>query len=297
MKKDGSRILITGGAGFVGRNLAEYFSARSVTFIADLTEPGNGARNVPWYIMDVRDEASVRNVLDETGPDTVIHAAANKNVRWCESHPGEAMAVNAEGTRNVAAWCRRHGARMVYISTDLVFDSRRGMYRESDVPQPETVYGRTKLEGERNAVNETPDLVICRSGGIYGRYSPLLLWLRDNLARGRTVDCFSDVYNTPTYAVNLAEMIESILDRGLGGVFHTVGSERVNRYELFYSFAETFGYDVSRLVPVKAGQGMEEMLLMPDASLEVGRIVSEAQAVPDSPGKGMARLLDAGGLE
>lgn len=110
------------------------------------------------------------------------------------------------------------------------------------------------------------------------------------------MECFTDVYNTPTYAVNLAEMIEYILHAGLTGIFHTVGTDRVNRYELFQTFAETFGYDASLLVPVKAGIDKEKMLLVPDASLSIAGNASKIKVTFNSLGEGMSRLLAAGGI-
>ena len=105
------------------------------------------------------------------------------------------------------------------------------------MPQPSLAYGRSKLQGERFAREELNDVAICRSGGIYGKGSPLLGWLSAELDAGRTVDCFVDVFNTPTYAENLGEMMETIIRKRLTGVFHTVGRERVSRFEFFKSYA------------------------------------------------------------
>ncbi len=239
-------LLITGG-GFVGQNLAEFFSPRwsvVTTHLGPPKVPASAARPIQ---LDVRDAEAVFSVCERVGPKVVIHAAGNKNVRFCEDHPDEAHRINALGTQNVARACRSVGASMIYVSTDLVFDGARGNYREDESPRPASAYGKSKLEGERLAVEELNDVAVCRSGGIYGQRSPLLSWLSTELEAGRSVECFVDVFNTPTYVENLAEMIEAIIRKRLVGIFHTAGSERVSRFELFRSYADAFGLDAGRL--------------------------------------------------
>jgi dTDP-4-dehydrorhamnose reductase len=291
-----SDVLITGAAGFVGRNLVDYFSARSRVILCDSREPDFDSLPGPFHRVDIRDRDQVSRVISEVSPGVVIHAAGNKNVKYCQEHPEEVHQVNAVGSGNVAYACRLAGCRMVYISTDLVFTCDTGNYNEDDDPVPTTVYGQTKLAGEKLAGQELDDLLICRSGGVYGRYSPLLKWLGGELVAGRKVECFIDIYNTPTYAANLAEMIEALLKNGLSGTFHTVGPARVNRWELFTAYAAAFGLDQELLVPAAAGEARDEMLLQPDASLDAGRITSLTGVSTDAPEAGMARLLAGGGL-
>jgi len=202
-------ILITGGSGFVGRNLVRYFSRQhrvSFSYQHSRCESDLCSMAVP-IPMDVRQETATRECIERLAPEAVIHIAGNKNVRQCEMNPREAFAVNAMGVQNVARGCRSVGGRMVYLSTDLVFDCKSGGYAETDRPQPSSVYGRTKYEGEQMALAEVPGAAICRSGGIYGRESPLLFWAGNELRSGREISCLTNVVNTPTYVDNLAEMI------------------------------------------------------------------------------------------
>ncbi|HDL52935.1 MAG TPA: SDR family oxidoreductase, partial [Proteobacteria bacterium] len=262
-------------------------------YLADIREPGDTARSVQ---LDVTDLERTKSTLRRLAPDVIIHAAGNKNVRYCEANPEYAYETNSVGTMNVARACRECGARMVYLSTDLVFDCRRGKYREDETPIPGTIYGKTKLQGEKFALEELGDVVICRSGGIYGKGSPLLNWLKGQLEAGKAVDCFTDVFNTPTYAINLAEMIHAVIRKDLKGIFHTVGSQRVNRFELFHSFADVFGLDAGLLVPEAAGEKRSELLLQPDASLSIEYTAEKLGTGFDSLSEGMNRLLDGGGL-
>ena len=201
-------LLITGGSGFVGRNLARFFAPRWPVVTTYFGQPAAFDSTAQSFHLDVRDAGAVLSIFGRVAPEVVIHTAGNKNVRFCEENPEEAYRINALGTRNVARACRSFGASMIYLSTDLVFSCTKGGYKEDELPQPTLVYGKSKLEGERFALRELESVAVCRSGGIYGKGSPLLNWLSAEIDAGRSVECFVDVFNTPTYVENLAEMIK-----------------------------------------------------------------------------------------
>jgi dTDP-4-dehydrorhamnose reductase len=289
-------LLITGGSGFVGQNLAEFFSPRwsvVTTYLGRPRVPDSAARQIQ---LDVRDSEAVFSACERVGPEVLIHAAGNKNVRFCEDHPDEAYRINALGTQNVARACRKSGASMIYVSTDLVFSCTKGNYGEDESPRPASAYGKSKLEGERLAAEELGEVAVCRSGGIYGKGSPLLGWLSGELEAGRSVEAFVDVFNTPTYVENLAEMIEAIIRKRLSGVFHTAGSERVSRFEFFRSYADAFGLDSGLLSPVPAGGLKEKLLLQTDSSLSVAKTSERLGVAFNSVTEGFARLKASGGI-
>lgn len=289
-------LLITGGSGFVGKNLANLFAPHYsvvTTYFQHPTDPDSGTQS---FRLDVTDAAEVFSIFERVRPEVVIHAAGNKNVRFCEDHPDEAYRTNAQGTHNVARACRNLGARMIYLSTDLVFSCEKGNYKEDELPQPTLAYGRSKLQGERFALEELKDVAVCRSGGIYGKCSPLLSWLSGEIDAGRTVDCFVDIFNTPTYLENLAEMMDVIIRKRLNGVFHTVGRERVSRFEFFKSYARAFGLDESLLSPISIAGMTESLFLQPDSSLSVAQTSKRLAIAFNSIAEGFTRLKARGGI-
>lgn len=292
------KLLITGGSGFVGQNLADFFAPRCAVVTAYLSHPpASLATHAQPVRLDVRDARETLSVVERVSPDVVIHAAGNKDVRFCEDHPEEAFRVNAEGTRNVARASRAAGAKLIYLSTDLVFGGVEGNYKECDAPRPASVYGASKLEGERLAFEELGDeAAVCRSGGIYGMRSPLLSWLASELGAGRAVDCFVDVFNTPTYAENLAEMFDAVIEKRLTGVFHTAGRERVSRFEFFRSYARAFGLGLGLLTPASREGREAGAFLQPDASLSTERTSERLGFEFDSVDEGFARLKARGGV-
>jgi dTDP-4-dehydrorhamnose reductase len=147
-------LLITGGSGFVGKNLAEFFTADWLVTTTYFQHPIISDSVAQSFRLDVRDADAVFSIFERAGPKVVIHAAGNKDVRFCEDHPDEAYQINALGTQNVARACRHVGASMIYLSTDLVFDCVRGDYKEDELPRPTLAYGRSKLQGEKSALDE-----------------------------------------------------------------------------------------------------------------------------------------------
>ena len=287
-------LLITGGSGFVGKNLVNFFSSRRsvvATYFQHPTTPDAAAQSLQ---LDVTNARQVLSIFERVRPAAVIHAAGNKDVKFCEDNADEANRINGLGTKNVAHACRKFRASMIYLSTDLVFNGLRGCYKEDELPQPSSAYGQSKLEGERFAREELKDVAICRSGGIYGKGSPLLGWLSAELEAGRTVDCFVDVFNTPTYAENLAEMMEVIIKKRLTGVFHTVGRERVSRFEFFKSYAGTLGLD-HLLRPVSIANVKDRLFLQPDSSLSADQTSQRLGITFNSIAEGFTRLKARGG--
>ncbi len=261
-----ARVMIIGGSGFVGRNLSRCFSLRHDVLVTRHTgrPPDSACLSVELNLLDPE---SIRSAVRAQTPDFVINAAGNKNVRFCEDNPAAAMAINAEATERIAAACAEQNVPLAHISTDLVFDGDRGDYLEDEIPEPSTVYGRSKLEGERSALRVNPDCLIVRTGGVYGLDSPLLDWLRGELNAGKSVECFEDVRNTPTFADNLAEIIAAASERRLTGAIQAVGRRSYSRHQLFVAFAREFALNEALLVPVDAGIRRKEMLLAADSSL------------------------------
>lgn len=287
-----NKILITGGSGFVGSNLCDFFSANYHVVSTYFTNKKNTdlSSSINSVFLDVRDAESVEDVLKSVEPQIVIHVAGNKNVKECELNPQLAHETNAIGTQNVARSCQKIRAKMIYLSTDLVFPCSSGDYKETDQPQPSLIYGKTKLEGEYLATQEIENLAICRSGGIYGLSSPLLNWLSNQLRKSQQVECFTDVMNTPTYVENLGEMISVILQKDLTGIFHTVGRQKVSRFDFFYSFAQIFSLDTNFLIKTEAGDRRSNMFLHADASLNTEISAQKLGIIFNSVSEGFSRL-------
>lgn len=199
---------------------------------------------------DLTDHRKADELVQLFQPAWIVHCAALTNVDWCEAHPKEAQLVNVEMSRHLAAAARRVGARMVYISTESVFDGKVGNYSEADVPGPLNVYAKCKLAGEQAVLEEQEQSLIVRTN-IYGwnmqQKSNLAEWALDRLEAGQPVPGFGDAIFTPILVNDLSEIILDMMKRQLSGLYHVAGSQPCSKYEFAVRLAKVFGLD-SQLV-------------------------------------------------
>ena len=213
------RILITGANGQLGYELQSVLHDQQLILANvpdfDLTKPG-----VEAHIKAAR-------------PDVVIHAAAYTDVDGAEREPEQAMAINAVGTERVAKAAAATGARLLYLSTDYVFDGRQGVpYREIDQPNPLNVYGRSKYEGEQRAVTHCPNTLVIRTAWLYGTHGKNFVTTIMRLASEQPeLRVVSDQRGSPTHAGDLASAIKQVLGTNLKGIAHATGAGDCTWYE------------------------------------------------------------------
>lgn len=272
------RILITGASGFLGFNLAISLREKNEVWGTYHRNPValDGCR---MEMADVSSERELRALVARSAPDVVLHAAAVIDVDVCERERGMASLVNADGARIVARSAREAGARMVYFSTDMVFAGKKGMYTEADEARPANHYGETKLAGERHVLACCPGAVVARLALMYGAgsraHGSFLDWMTQMLARGESVNLFTDQYRTPVYVGDVCRAVGKIIEGAAKGLYHIGGPERVNRYEFGVIMAEVYGMRARLLRPVRM-KDMKGLLPRPeDTSLDNRKAAKE----------------------
>ncbi len=250
--------MVVGASGLLGQHM---MSAGNELGLAMTGTYNTVKEGIPGAIqMEITDPDSVSRGLEAACPELVVLCAAMTNVDQCEREPDAAYKVNMEGTLNVAAECRSSGAKLVYISTDYVFNGLKGMrYHEFEPVDPLSIYAKSKLEGERVTLDAGRGNLVCRVSVVYGwnrvsGKSNFVTWIVDSLRNGREVRLYDDQYVSPTYAPSAAR---DILELGLGklkGVCHTSGPDCLSRYEIGTMVAEVFGLDASLLKAVSTAE-------------------------------------------
>src|SRR6185437_3982487 len=200
------RIFVTGATGQLGCEMPRAFSGHDII-------PGSR----PDF--DLIDERSVRSAIEAAEPDLVVHAAAYTDVDGCERDPQRAYRANALGTRFVALAARAAGAALVAVSTDYVFDGTKGeSYLEWDEPHPVSVYGRSKLAGEREALTLHDRCYVVRTSWVYSPRGRNFVKTMRRLAGERpTLTVVDDERGGPTLAADLADAIAKLVDRSVYG--------------------------------------------------------------------------------
>jgi len=189
--------------------------------------------------LDISNAALVEAALMKHEPEAVINCAAWTDVDGCELDPDRAMLVNSAGPENLARASRKFGTQLITISTDYVFDgTKEGPYTQRDDPNPTSVYGLSKLEGERKALLSYARTIVVRSGFIFGPGGKnFLSTVGDRLWKGEHLKAINDSWGTPTYALDLAVRLRELAVLDLPGIFHVVNGGAGASYEEFARLA------------------------------------------------------------
>jgi len=232
------RLLVTGASGYLGRVLSAL--ARDTGWEVHGTRLTAASGGVP---LDVRDSAAVDRLVDQVGADAVIHTA------YLQSGP-DMRSVNVDGAAHVAEAARRTGARLIHLSTDFVFDGRLSRpYREDDPALPITVYGQSKLDGERAVADAHPDALIVRTSLIYGGQAPgpQERMVSEALRGASAIAFFEDEIRSPIAAPDLAAALLELAESSDRGLLHLAGPEHVSRLEFARLLAASSGADPGAL--------------------------------------------------
>jgi len=249
------RILVIGAKGMLGRDLVK------VLYSTFQTDKQSVWEVLEWDIdeIDILEEKRTVSKIESFYPEIVINVAGYTDVDGCESNEEKAFAVNTEGMKHVALGALQCRAKVVYLSSDYIFDGgKKEPYLEDDAPNPLNVYGRSKWKGEQYVRELLEDALIIRTQWLYGRFgnnfvSSILRQAREK----KVLSIVNDQIGSPTYTVDLSEAISVLLKFGARGVFHVANSDLCTWY--------TLGQAILKL------SGMERVKVIPISSKELGR--------------------------
>ncbi|HEY3277820.1 MAG TPA: dTDP-4-dehydrorhamnose reductase [Syntrophorhabdaceae bacterium] len=228
------KLLITGSQGLVGTSIVPMLQRDFEITAIDIEE---------WDILDRKTGIAV---LSQYKPHVVLNLAAMTNVDGCEDRPAEAERLNGEGPGILAELCGERGIRLVHFSTDYVFDGdKKTPYTEDDAPNPKSVYGATKLSGEKRIFASLPSALVVRAQWIYGAggesfISKVIRFAEQN-GSARVVD---DQRGAPTYAKDLALPLRRLIEGEKSGIYHVANSGWCTWYEFAKEIFRCKGMDV-----------------------------------------------------
>lgn len=270
------RLLVTGAGGSLGAYVVAALAEEGADFVGWARSPGEVRSGIGLEAVDLEAEG-LETRLDAAGPDGILHLAAMSAAEAVRLDPDRGHRVNVEATRRIAHWCGRHGRRLVFTSTDLVFDGSRAWNREDDPAEPVLAYGRTKRAAE-------PFVQAIRLG-LVARVSLLYGFRRNGrdayfdrtvaaLRRGETQTLFEDEYRTPLDLATAASLLIALARSDASGVVHVAGRERMSRFDLIRRAAVALGLDVGL---VRANRRADVRLPEPrpaDVSLDTSRLAA-----------------------
>ncbi len=240
------RVLVTGARGQLGTDVVGHFGT-----------VGDDVIGLGRETLDITDRHAVDRAVEEARPDVVLNCAAFTAVDRCETEVATAEAVNADAVGHVAGACDRVGAHLIHVSTDYVFDGELDRpYRETDPTNPRSVYGRTKLAGERAAVGVLGDRVtVVRTSWVCGAHGDNMVKLVRRLAAdGTSMSFVDDQRGCPTFTADLAPALRSLADQRPGGIVHVTNSGAVSWFEFVREILVASGHDAGLVRPISTDE-------------------------------------------
>ena len=241
MVQNSKRIFITGIKGQLGSTLDKYLSS-----YFNVLNNQEALKNI-----DISDKSELKYIFKELSPDYIINCAALTDVDFCEQNKSNSYEVNVNGIKNIIS-CTKNDTKIIHISTDYVFSGNRNIYKESDIPNPVSYYGKNKLESENILRSSNRNYLIIRPSVIFGNTgNNFYVWVRDSLKNNKDISVVTDQISNPTWSWSLSEAIYKSILSNITGLFHYAGEEIISRYNFAVKIAKVHGFNTDRIIPIK----------------------------------------------
>ena len=229
------------GSGFLGGNIVNEFRNNEIKVIGT-----NYNKNSSDEIhFDITNMDSIVSCVKKYSPQVIINCAANVNVDDLENNEKLAFSINAYGAENIAKVCKNNKIRLLHISSDAVFDGKKGMYVEEDVTNPVNIYAKSKMLGEKLISKNLENYVIIRTNfyGFHKQDKFLFNWILSKLKNNERFPGFNDVFFNPLEVTNLSKMIYELSEKNFCGILHLSSDEIFSKFEFATKISEFFGFD------------------------------------------------------
>jgi dTDP-4-dehydrorhamnose reductase len=245
------KILVTGSNGLLGQKLTALIGQdKTVKLIAT----ARGESVIPvhgeYYPMDITEPSDVESVIGKIKPDVIIHTAAMTNVDHCETQREACWKANVTAVEDLVRICEKYNVHLIHVSTDFIFDGSHGPLDENEKPAPVNYYGESKLAAEVAVQNSKLNWAILRTVLVYGitndmSRSNIVLWVKNSLEQGKTIQVVNDQWRTPTLAEDLAMGCYLAAKKKATGVYNISGKDFLSPFDIAQKTAAYFKLDNS----------------------------------------------------
>ena len=243
------RVLITGSNGQLGSSVIALLKDKFDIIATSKTNHRN--KN---YIFDITNKILCNDIISIHDPDIIINLAALTNVDLCEKNPGLSMSVNVGGVQNLLDTFK---GKIIHISTDYVFDGKKGPYKETDKTNPINIYGLSKLAGEKVILSRSNNLVI-RTNILYAYNKTVgasfFNWVIMNLKNKKLINVVDDQFGNPTWVNSLVIAIYSAIKKDINGILHWSDLDYLSRFDFALKIAEEYDLDKKLILPIKSSE-------------------------------------------
>jgi len=277
--KASKKLMVTGARGFVAGNVIAHALKDWEVHALSRGEPLFEHPGLKWHVAPSLAEADLARVFRQVMPDVVIHTAAIANIDFCEANPTLARKANVEMTAVLAGLCASSGSKLVFCSTDNVFDGERAPYREDDLPAPVNYYGQTKFEAERIVACAGKNTVIARLAFVVGfpAFGPCNSFLGkvvEAIRSGQQLCAPENEFRTPIDVVSVSRALLELAEGDHVGVFHLAGNDRLNRFELLEEVVRVLGLPPDKITTIDPSRVQSRARRPRDVSLDNRKALS-----------------------
>lgn len=292
------RILITGSNGLLGQKLIKQLHNHTDFELIATSRGENRIKQIDgfqYYSLDICSPEEVSKLFDQITPDIVINTAAMTNVDACESNREACWKLNVDAVSYLIQACEKHQSHLIHISTDFIFDGKKGPYSEEDQANPLSYYGKSKLASEQLVEKANTNWAILRTVLVYGivedmSRSNIVLWAKGALEKKQNLKIVNDQFRTPTLAEDLAAACVLVAEKGAKGVYNISGKDFMSIYELVKRVAAYYKLDTSTLEEVSSADLKQAANRPPVTGFVLDKAIKELGYKPHSFEEGIAIL-------
>lgn len=244
------KILVLGGSGIVGETFLE--KAKKHQLLATYDKNKINSNTITVFQIHLPDDSlKLKKLIINEQPEIVLNTMAYSNADFCEENKEKTYDLHVKITKIITTVCNEINAKIIFLSTDYVFDGKKGNYQEEDLPNPINYYGETKYEAEKIILNNSNNLIL-RTSLIYGSGIKIrfLNFVLDNLKKEQEIYAYNDVFNSATLVDELVNAILKSIDFNICGILHVAGLTCVSRFEFAKTIAKIFNFNQKLIKPI-----------------------------------------------
>ena len=284
------KVIITGSNGLLGQSLLKLLLKERTKYEVFGFSRGvnrSDREDFTYCDMDITKEVLLKDEIDKIQPDFIINTAAMTQVDACETQKEACYLLNVTVVKWLTEICELRNIHLVQISTDFIFDGKKGHYKETDTPNPISYYGLSKLNAEAVIKTSAVQSTILRTSLVYGKVphmtrSNIVLWVKKMLEEKNEVTIVSDQFRAPTYVIDLALACKISIDSEVAGVFNICSNKILSIYEIAQQVAQVFELDENLIKPISTAVLNQTAFRPPKTGFDLTKTNNELQFYPKS---------------
>jgi dTDP-4-dehydrorhamnose reductase len=276
------KIVITGSNGLLGQSLLKLLlkeKNKYEVFGFSKGENRSGRTDFSYVSIDITNEKNLKKALIKIQPDAIVNTAAMTQVDDCEIHKEACDVLNIDVVKWLKEASEIINCHLIHLSTDFIFDGEKGYYKETDMPNPLSYYGMSKVKSEEILLNSTIDFTIIRTILVYGKVydmsrTNIVLWVKEILENGKEITIVDDQFRMPTFVDDLALSCKLAIDKKATGIFHISSTKLMSVFEIVHEVANVFGLDSKLIKPTSSNILNQKAKRPPKTGFDVSKAIT-----------------------